>query len=437
MSRILPQQLRFEVKVSAPTGGKSVDITEFIGDSVTLSVDMLKMAILTFDVKKPEELVEVLRVGVSIEFWGGYIDTIGFYKDRFAPSINFRKLFVGNIRRIYMTYEEDGYPKATMEAIDGSYSIAGYEQNKKFRYPSKDLPQRRGANWPSSNTMKLSQILSCFAADLGIPIQQDFGANIDKVYTLTNPFAQNNISDYAALIALAKANSCYFWSTIEGNDLVYKFVEKSKVVSQSNRFEFVFVSRVAEQFYQGDYLPTGDGRNESTKLKPNQILLHSVTIEEDPAVFGAHITKVTDYDDEGNTKEELISYDETKDEIIYYELDKAKVQAMEKTVDGKQELDKILAMGAFDIPWSIASKFYKEVRIKKGIIDAIDTPLLGITINATCDGNVLIEPQQSYLIHGINRYSSLRQAKTRRYHLKEMTHRWTTEGFFTDLVFRA
>ena len=97
-------------------------------------------------------------------------------------------------------------------------------------------------------------------------------------------------------------------------------------------------------------------------------------------------------------------------------------------------LKQVQQMGAFGIPWEVAKNYYIARPVSKAIIDAIDKPLLGITINATCRGNVNITSQQSYMIHGISRFSSMRR-KSRSYFLKTMSHKWSSDGFTTEMEF--
>lgn len=429
MNRTLPQQSRFKVVAHYKKG--AVDITALVGDNASIEVEVLKISHLTFELKDPDDNAHFIRIGTKIDFYGGYVDS-SFFTDPLGSSNSFKKLFSGNVRRIKLNAKEDGTNTATIEALDASYSIEGYSA-KTFIYPSKNCT-RKGAN---TTSLKTSEIVKIIAEEAKMDIDVILGENTDTEYTLTNPIVQKNMSDFAFLNYLAKRNACYVWTDMSGKTY---FVDKSKAHGSINKdIEFVWVGRNGKNFYNSSVNKDPIGTSEYSKISPNQILLTSVDLTEDPAIYGQNITKITYFDDtdgQGKNIDILKMYDESKDEITYYELDTPKVEAMQKSKEGSETLNKILSMGALDIPWDIAQQFYKPIKITKKLLDAIEGQALGITVTASCPGNVNIIPQRSYPINGISRYSSM-NIKHRHYFMRTLTHSWNNGDFTTEMEFRC
>jgi len=454
MSIILPLQHRYNVVMKKE--GKSSDITDFLGDNVTLEVDVMHMSHLTFEIKNPELNAEWLSIGNKVEFSGGYLQTpISSNRDRLADSSRFKRLFNGTIKEIQLKYADNGLATATVMAIDGSWTPYGEYNDYTFRYPSKKCSREIGRG----TSVKLSELVKAiiekpFPDGLGCNSKVDLGENQDTLYTLSFPVCQTRMSDWGFLKYLAERNNCYFWTSVEGSNTVVNFVSKSKAVTEQNRLEFVWIGRGGgdkrnfTDAYVDTFSASGQvrdaylreaayGLSDDSKLKENQIKLLTVDIKESPSMFGALVHQITDFNTEtGEEETHFVMYDETKDELIYYELDKAKIETMQQTPDGAKTLKQIQDMGAFGIPWSVAKDYYIAKKTTKAINDAIDKPFLGITVTATCYGNVNIQPQQSYMVHGVSRFSSMRN-KSRRYWLKTMKHEWSNSGFITSLEFWA
>lgn len=446
MSAILPHQHRYNFKI----GG--VDATDFIDGDVTLEIDVMKMAHLSFSIRNPDLNSEWLQIGRSVDFMGGYLQVpIRANTDYLAESKRFKKLFTGKIKTCNLAYKEDGTELAVIEALDTSWSIYGEYGKYRFRYPSYNCPRDIG----NTNRVKLQDIVKyIIEKELGCTSNINLGDGVDIEYTLAEPVVQYDMSDWAFLRYLAKRCDCYCWTSIEGSNTVVNFVNKSKAISDTGRMEFVWIGRggsdernffnaygdtnsaAQSTDWKGSYLRESSiGRSDDSKLKENQIQLRTVAIQESPSLYGSLVHQITDFDTEtGETKNQFVMYDETKEELIYYELNREKIDAMQRTPEGAKTLKQIQAMGAFGIPWEVAKDYYIPRPISKAIIDAIDKPLLGVTITATCDMNVDITPQQSYLVHGVSRYSSTRN-KSRRYFLKTMSHIWSDNGADTKLEF--
>lgn len=425
MPRILPLQSGFRVFIAAP-GKANVDVTDFVDTPVTLTLDENRLATLSLSMKDPEKHSEYLRMGYTVLFYGGTLEGINF-KD-VLEGTNFKLMFSGSVRFLYMDYREDGKKYLTVTCIDYAWSRSAYTNNF-FAYPSPDCKRA----WAAKNTIKLSDIVKGVAREIGMEVEVTLQS--DTEYYDFEPAVQKNKSDWAFLRQLAHDNSCYVWTAVEGSKTVIKFCDKRKAINQKNRVEFVWLDRKGHDFIDLEQLGTGDGSSEKSKLKDYQKQLLSVTVEENPQMIGSNITVLTDWDEStGESVERLVNYDETKDEIIYYKLDQEKIDDMEKTEEGAEELDRIMSMGPTDIPPEVFMRFYIPEKVVKGSIKAIDSPYLGITVNAKSRGDVNVMPFQSYVIRGISRYSSLSN-KSGTYFMKAITYTWDDSGFTMDMTF--
>ena len=436
MSKTLPQQSRFKILVSSKKG--ETDITNIVGDTVTLETEINRISHLEFELKDPDNNAQLIRIGTKVIFYGGYLDG-AFFTDSLGQTPNFKKLFVGTARRFNLQYKEDGTVSAMIECISFSWSSAGYS-NLTFTYPSKNNI-RQGAN---TTKIKVSELVKLIADANGQEAFIHVGENTDTEYTLTSPVVQKKMSDFAFLQYLAKRNSCYVWYN---HDNQLFFVDKSKAHSEeSNRLKFLWVGRgkyedgTSRGFHKDSFIKNSPDHltADKDKLYHNQILLNSVSLTEDPGMYGQNIAKITDFsitDTSGKEVDVFRMYDEDADSITYYQLNTELIESMQKTDDGSKELTRLMEMGAMDIPWEEAQKYYKPIVIEKKIIDSIDGQVLGITVNATCNGNVNIEPFQSYPIQGIARYRAMK-SKDRSYFLRNLTHKWEEGEFTTEMEFR-
>lgn len=425
MGRLLPLQSAYRVFVSTPVKEASVDLTDYVEGIPSIDIDENRLAVLTFMLKDPEKHLSYLKVGYHISFYGGTIDSETFAER--LQGANFSNVFKGSVRHIFVRPSPStGKLSLEINAIDLVWSRTSYT-NRFFAYPSKKCPRK----FADKNVMSLEEIVVGICDDLKIDLEIDLHEN--PSYVDVAPAVQHNISDWAFLRKLANDNSCYLWTDPFTGTLY--FVDKAKTINKSDRLEFVYLAREGNNFVQGEYLPDSDLVSEGTLLKPNQIPLLNISIEENPQMAGLHISRVTDYnEDTGESEERLTSYDETLNEIIYWELNQPLIDSMNKTDEGRAELDRIFKMGAFDIPREVFMKYYIAVPISKKGIKAIDRPFLGININATIPGNLNVLPFQSYAIHGISRYSSFSQ-KTGKYYLKGLTYKFGPT-FTMDLRFR-
>lgn len=442
---------RFSIIVRKPDGTNAHDISKDV-NNVTLEIDQNRITILTFELQKTEKYAEWLDSSYKIEFYGGYLMSTDYYKtnasdlkepytySQGSTNEHFRYMYKGSVWRMVYDYGDDGTKTLHVESKDFSWGVTAYKKAY-FSYPSADSLR---AFAKDKTQLKLSEIVKGIAKDIGMSTDVDgvstIQIHVDTVYTASAPAVQHGETDWAFLRQLAKQNACYVWTNIDPSTGQYTlyFVDRDKAVNQEDkRIEFVWLDRTDEyEFKQGDYLPTGDGKSEFTRLKNNQIQLLTANVEISPTLTGTNITQVTEFNEETGAEEtKLVSYTEDSDSIIYYELNRAKVNELVKT--NPQEADRISNMGPFGIPPEVFLEYYTPVPMDKGIIKAIDRPFHGIEITAKIIGNVNIEPFQSYRIFGIGKWSTRKSNKALRYYLNGITHTWGDNGFETELRFKG
>jgi hypothetical protein len=451
MTKIRLPQPRFSIIVRRPNGDNATDITIDV-DSVTLEIDQNMISVLTFELKNPEKYESWLDRSYRVDFYGGYLTTKDYYTELpnnefdYRPGStneHFRYMFNGTIWQLKYKYYEDGTKNVSIVAKDMSWGAAA-KDNKYAAYPSKDCPR----SWANKQSLKLSEIVKKIAEDIGMSVTtvNPDGTEVSTIqisndveYTLKKPAVQYGNSDWSFLNKLAKNNACYMWTNIDPvtGDYTLYFIDKGKAIdAEERRIEFVWLDRKDNfDFKQGEYLPIGDEVSETTKLKNNQIQIKSIEVDVAQAAIGSSVVEVTTFNDLGQEETKLVSYEEDADNIIYWDLDEKKVEAF--TRNNPKEADRLLNMGPTNIPREDFEKFYTPVKIPKNAINAIDRPFLGIDVTAKIDGNVNIEPFQSYRIYGIGRWSSRKSSKVLRYYLYSITHTWDSNGFETELKFKA
>jgi hypothetical protein len=423
-----PRQLKYDLFI----GNGKESATDLVTGPVKISLDESRMAHLTFSLKNPDVNLDWLRMGTNVKFYGGYTDRVNPL-DQGQGGSGYRMLFSGNIFRVSTTINEAGVPIGSIECIDAFYTTGGYSP-KQYRYPSKNCPR----NWASGSTVKVSEIVKNICLELNIDYEISLGKDSDKLYSYTDTVVQDSQTDWDFLVTLATRCGCYCWTTIENEKTKLFFIEQGKSFSSNDSLEFVVISRRNNEFFTPSYSGRTSVQNELGKLKDNQVLLYEVSVTEDPGMYGQHTYKVTDFDSAtGEQKDLLVNYEEDSDTITYYELDSALIESMNKTPAGSRELDRILGMGALSIPWAEAKKYYKEVNIPAGKLDALGgVGFLGVTISATCRGDLRVLPYKSYLVNGVVRGRNM-QRKSNKFYVKSLAYVFDNSGFNIELEFIA
>lgn len=444
---LLPQQ-RFSLFVTKPNKiGERLEITDDV-DSVTLEIDQDRISVLTFVLNNPEKHSEYMDTGYHIDFYGGYIDHYNYanqdqaltrtgFKYDTRSSDHYRYMFNGRVFWVKIRYNQSS-EQLHIVCKDMSWGATGTSLPH-FSYPS-DKSTRAFAN---KTTIKLSEIVKGICDE--IKIKSDIQISQDPEFNFKRAAVQKGITDWAFLRQLAKNSACYVWTAIDSNtgDYTLYFIDRDKAVNNMNdRIEFVWLGRKDNfEFKDGPYLPTGDGKSEITKFKTNQIQLNEVDVDVNPMIAGSNITQVTDFDEKtGQEVTKLVSYVDDPSgsgTIIYYELDTAAVERLVRT--DPEKANRIQNMGPTGIPFEVFKEYYIERPISgKGIINCIDRPYHGISVSAKIDGDVNVEPFQSYRIYGIGKWSTRTNHKALNYYLYSIEHSWGGgQTFDTSLKFKA
>lgn len=445
-------QQRYSVIVRKPDGTNPLDITEDV-DNVSLEIDQNMITVLTFELRKPDKYSGWLDSNYRIEFYGGYLggndyfdlseNQKGLFYEYKAGSANehFKYMYRGTVWRIVYSYSDSGVKTANVESKDFSWGATSF-QKINMAYPSKKATRTFAT---TKTKLKLSEIVKGIADDIKLSTVTTDSNNIevstiqvhvDTEYTIAHPAIQHNVTDWYFLRVLASENACNVWTNIDPSTGKYSlyFVDKDKSRNlEEKQIEFIWLDRTDGYDFKNTNVPTGDEASEFSRLKPNQIQILSANVEIAPTLLNSAVTQVTEFNEEtGQDEQKLVSYREEGESIIYYEL---KTELVAGQSD--ETLKKLSNMGPFGIPWEVAKDYYKEVPFPKGVIKAIDRPFHGITVTAKITGNVNIEPFQSYRIFGIGKWSTRDNSKGLRYYCHGITHNWGSEGFFTDLRFKA
>lgn len=371
------------------------------------SPDMLRSLVFTID-KYGELILGVLSRGQTVKFVGGTL-------------VKNAEIFNGTITRIKTSFDEDGSAIITVEALSTAWNALGKEVQRHFTYPA--LGNSRFNT--NSESMKISEIVAKIAEEYGIKLSPiKINKEADKQFSLKNALHQKGTSDWVLLLQLAKIANASVWTEfVDGEETLF-FVDRSIVRNTPGNISFVYASREPKRNY-------GFHDIEFTGHK----MLRNVTIDEDIDSITSVSYASTRWDFETGEEKSNISEVVTEDgkrKIIYYELDEAAVEALERT---NPRMAKALRdMGITGIPWRIAKNFYKQVTIIDEDSAMYDQAFYGITITAETDGDIDIRSQKAYNVYGILRYSS--KSREDRLWLYSLRHIWDSEGFITELTFR-
>jgi hypothetical protein len=440
---LLPQQ-RYSLFVTKPgRTGERLEITNDV-DQVTLEIDQDRISVLTFVLNCPEKHSEYMDVGYHIDFYGGYVDHDNFADKMQAStrtnftydtktSDQYRYAFNGRVFWVKMIYNKSS---EQMRIICKDMSWGATAINlPHFTYPSTNSAR----SFANVTTIKLSEIVKGIADDIQIKCEIQISQDVE--FTFKRAAVQRGITDWAFLRQLAKNSACYVWTNIDPDTGEYTlyFIDRDKAVNKQNaRTEFVWLGRKDNyEFKEGAYLPTGNGQTEISRFRPNQIQINEIEVDVNPMIAGSNVTQVTDFDEKtGQEVTKLVSYEEDSESIFYWELDTEKVERLVR--ENPTEANRIQNMGAFGIPPETFKEYYIKRPIPKGIINCIDRPFHGINVSAKIDGDINIEPFQSYPIHGIGKWSTRKSHKSLNYYLYSIVHNWGGgQTFETELKFKA
>jgi hypothetical protein len=425
----MPKQLQQKYLLEV----NGVDVTAFIEGEVTFVSAPEMVGQLSFTLVGREFLLGTGKIAASD---ASPKDAIKLYDEVYFEGgagidgdYNYAPIFRGSVKYVRPQYPNEGTIRVSIEAVDYSYKMA---LNKNFYvYPSKD----NGRNWGQGSSIKASEIVKNMANDLGVAIgknesnQDDIKFVVDTEYTRTSPLTQRNESDWAVLRKVAKRHNCHMWTDFENNQSELHFVDKSLLRGDDNSGDITFVYP----------LRTSDTGFEHPKLEENEIPIWDVSVEQDFSAIGETKRVVTKFDYETGEETNYFEAKITEDgkeitKLFTFEIDESKTASL--TPEKRRELETISYSIAGDAssPHDIneIAKYFKPAKFyndRKNLI--VDKPYFGITVTATCEGNVQIRARKNYKIIGIGRYGSDSLEGT--YFLRTLTHKWGSTGFLTTL----
>lgn len=379
------------------------DVTKHIDGQVTYDERADMINTLTFTLKNGAEFMEIIKPGSRVVMTGGsFMET--------------RQIFSGVVKRIRGVFPDEGNVKATFECFDSSWGTALTEKRVGV------YPQKEGIrSWADKSTITVSEIVRNIANEMGAELDIQLPDGADIQYSLLKPVAQDKMTDWSLLRLLAKRTGCVLFNDMVNAKLVLRFIDKSKVANYASPISFLYPIRKGNEFV-------------FDTSKSNQIVLRSLNVEEDFQAADANVRMVSKFDDETGQEISLISRTEERDGkkyIYYYQLDEAKVQALEDNNPG--EADRLRGMGALNIPYEEFIKYYTVKEYVEEDIAVWSHAFLGITVSAESYGNINIKSQRAYDIYGISRYSTDRLHG--KFYLRAMKMIWDGGTFTNEYEF--
>jgi hypothetical protein len=358
---------------------------------------------------------DVIKMFDRVEFSGG----AGILDD-----LNYAPLFRGFVKYIRPQYPNNGSLFVSVECVD--YSFRGAIASGYFAYPSRKSDRK----WAEASSLKPSVIVQNLAKEIGLSLG-DIRIAYDQPFTLTRPLTQRNETDWQILRKLAKQLNCNVWTTFQDNGgSTLNFVDKSYLLDDSNQgeFQFLYPIRSGSEFVYRE-------------KKDSYIILTDVSVEQDFTEMSATRRTVTTFDYAKG--EEVTIFEATIQEngkpitkYFTFEIDETKTRSLDPTQRAQLELIAGSLAGEDDSPYNIndIAKYFKPATFyddRRRFV--VDKPYYGITVNATCDGNVNIVPRKTYKVLGIGRFGS--ESLEQNLYLRTVRHRWGSRGFLTELEF--
>ncbi len=411
------------------------DVSPYVSAGVTYSeaADTTRSLNFTID-KYAEQYLKLIRVGMQVTFSGGYRSEEG----RFI----YQKLFHGHIRKIGTRFAEDGTSSLTFTC----FSLEWLKLTQKS-FSGMSYPQTLGGRtFTQRDSMKLSDIVLGVIKENGLNGEVFIKPDLDVTYNITKAFQSQFKTDWLLLRQLAKRARCTVWTEYgDSGEVVYfqpiSFVQDGGPQKErySQKVSFLYPRRTVKQVAGSNNL-YDDRAFETKTMTEGTILLDSVSIDEDLADSGSVSYSGSTMD--LGTGEDTITFASTeirngRKALIYYELNSERVDEVTRTDPARAE--RIRSMNPTSIPWEQAKEFFREKVMyddEEGVA-MYDGALFGVTIQATCKGDLRIKSQRAYPVIGVNRYSSDKgESNKKSYWLQELSHTWDTQGFKTELTFK-
>ena len=388
-------------------------------------------------------IAHTIKLQDKVVFEGGTLEG-------FNNKSNYAILFIGFVKYLRPAYSDSGVVTVTLECVDYSFKAATRKIYNVYPCPigtseinSSPLPTatvvKVARNWGDSGKIKSSEIIRKIAQEMQLKFaigedgQEDLRLLVDRVYTSTDALTQKNETDWQILRKIASSLNCNVWTSItrEGQTVLH-FVDKSLLRERKEqKISFLYPARTVN--YK-DFI--------YTKLKANQKIAFSVTVEHDFANIDAVSRKVTTFDYKKGLDVSVFEAKMTengKEVVKYftYEIDQQKVSALSS--EQRKYLEDVASSIAGDTVSShdineIAPYFVPAVFLsdsKRNFI--VDKPYFGITIKLSCDGDVYLRPRENYFIYGLGRYGS--ENLDSAYYCRTVKHVFSNTGFTTELEF--
>lgn len=431
MNQLLHLQPYFNIRLSGLNADFAfADVSQFI-DEVIYEEQADLIRTLTFTIGKfAEVFINHIYITQDVTLYGGYIGS-------------YAKIFVGKVQRVRTTMPNDGAVKITVECMSTSWTALGKDITNNYVYPDVNSTRRFAKG---KSLLTAPEIVRGIVEENNMQMGTlELAPGVaNRQFSVQESLHQNRVSDWALLKRLADKCNATIWTEFDKETEKLFFVDRSMVRNTpSNYFiggkvvSFVYPLRELKDGIGADILKDRNSSFYKKYLDDGQILMFDVSMDQDIASmnsisYGASHFNMETGEQENYPAAEIIKEKDKSAVLRYYELDDAKVAALER--DNPAMAKQLRSMNPTGIPWDIVKQFLKHVDIADEDSAIYDQAFFGITINATINGDIHVRSQRAYSLYGVLNFSSI--GTHGQYWLYSLKHRWAPGEFLTDLVFK-
>lgn len=425
MNQLLKTQAFFNIRLLV--NGKWMDVTRYAAWDVVYEEQADAIRTLNFTLQKDGQyIVDLMHYGMPVEFTGGTLE-------------KFAKIFVGIVIRMTSSFDETGFVKIRVQCMASTWQRFGKAVYNNYVYP--DLKNTRGFK-TLSGSISIAQIVEGIAQENDVKVGYVDDVAKSYIFDLDRQVHQYRLSDWALLRKLAKTVNCTVWTEfIDGTEILF-FASVNKVKNTANHGTYKEPSFLyPRRGLRGDQ-QVGNSQNDygfvQTELAEGQIVLREVSIDEDMATMNSISYASSKYNFETGEEEtsfgDIVTDEQGRKFLQMKTLDYAKIDALDKTNPALANQLRQLDMFG-NMTWEQIRPFLKNIDTPIDEDAApYDNAFYGITVDAVCNGDIIIRSQRAYNLYGLSVHSS--NLVGHRYWLYSMRHRWTEEGFLTEMTFK-
>lgn len=423
MNPLINTQPFFRIEVKRPSG-EWLDISSFVELGVRYEEQADLIRTLTFTVHREGQfLVSLFHYGQAVRFHGGHLK-------------EYANLFNGTVMKLRQHYGGEGFVRLTIECMATTWNQLAKKVHNNFVYPDTNNTRffkELGDKVPLDKLVRKI----CEVNDIELAYMEPI-ENM-PVFDLNNQIHQYRMSDWALLRKLAKKVNCTVWTEFRNGDEKLYFGSITKV--RENAFhtdnkEPVFLYPLHGSSAGNFGTPNAD-YGYINKQYHDEVILREVDIEEDMATMNSISYAASKFDFESGEEVAVMAKVEERDGkkyIVYQTLDYDKIERFRKVNPALADRYANEGIGG-NLTWDEIEPFLKNIDQPIPEDSApYDNAFYGVTLTASCNGNIAIRSQRAYNIHGITLHAT--GLTSTRFWLYSMVHSWGSDGFKTEMTFK-